>query len=115
MWTGKEVPRCPGCGCTDVRLLEVNHVNGGGGREAKAKGDSNKTMYADIAMGRRGVEDLDIRCRPCNAVHYLELKYPDVKGRLVVAWLPAVVERTVPCEIRSGEVVRLSMGPVVVG
>lgn len=25
--------------------------------------------------GKRGIEDLELRCKVCNALHYLEMKY----------------------------------------
>ena len=67
-------PCCTGCGCDDVRLLEVNHKNGGGGKEIQYYKNS-QAFYRDIAMLRRPVDDLELLCRVCNAKHYLELKY----------------------------------------
>jgi hypothetical protein len=69
-------PFCVSCGCDDMRLLEVNHKNGGGGKEM-GKGIANKSMtfYRDITMLRRKTDDLEVLCRVCNAKHYLELKY----------------------------------------
>ncbi len=67
-------PSCTSCGCDDRRLLEINHKDGGGGKEM-AKGKASMTFYRDIAMLRRPVDDLEILCRVCNALHYLETKY----------------------------------------
>ena len=76
-------PICASCGCNDLRLLEVNHKNGGGGKEYHSL-KSNTNFYRDISMLRRGTEDLEILCRVCNAKHYLESKYG--KLPLEVIW-----------------------------
>jgi len=74
-------PKCVRCGCDDKRLLEINHKNGGGseeyGRNSKGKSlkRSSVTFYYSILDGRRSTDDLEILCKPCNAIHYLELKY----------------------------------------
>ena len=72
---------CVRCGCNDERLLEVNHKNGGGSQEHK------KSIYSNfihaIAVGRRKTEDLEILCRPCNAIHYLEKKYGKLPLRVI--------------------------------
>ncbi|TET08473.1 MAG: hypothetical protein E3J83_03240 [Candidatus Atribacteria bacterium] len=64
---------CNQCGCQNIRLLEINHIDGGGGRETKRKGYSY--FLNDIIDGKREVDDLEILCRVCNARHYLESKY----------------------------------------
>jgi DNA-directed RNA polymerase subunit M/transcription elongation factor TFIIS len=77
-------PKCANCGCDDVRLLEINHKNGGGGAEYK-KGKSAMSFYRDIAMLRRKTDDLELLCRVCNAKHYLELKFG--KLPMEIKWL----------------------------
>ena len=77
------IPRCANCGCDDIRLLELNHKNGGGGQEYK-KGKNTMAVYRDIAMLRRNTDDLELLCRVCNARHYLEMKYG--KLPLEVIW-----------------------------
>jgi len=68
--------KCENCGCDKPEFLEVNHKNGGGGKEYQARhGGNNKKMYAAILSGERNTEDLNILCKPCNNLHYLELKY----------------------------------------
>jgi len=74
--------RCP---CDDPRVLEINHKNGGGDAEARELGRGNR-LYADIVAGRRSIEDLEVLCRPHNHVHFLELRYPDLRGRFRVGW-----------------------------
>jgi hypothetical protein len=63
---------CVGCGCDKIELLEINHKNGGGGKEFKELGNK---FYRDIAKMERTVDDLELLCRPCNAVHYLQTKF----------------------------------------
>ena len=67
-------PKCANCGCDDIRLLEVNHKDGGGGKEMM-KGQKSQSFYRDIIALRRSVDDLEVLCRVCNAKHYLETKY----------------------------------------
>jgi hypothetical protein len=57
-----------------MRLLEINHKNGGGGKEM-SNGHNSMSFYRDIIALRRQVSDLEILCRVCNAKHYLESKY----------------------------------------
>jgi hypothetical protein len=73
---------CVRCGCDDKRLLEINHKNGGGGKEMRA-GKASHRFYIDIARLRRPVDDLELLCRVCNAAHYLELKFGTLPFRVV--------------------------------
>lgn len=66
-------PYCSRCGCDDLRLLEVNHKNGGGCKEIRKK--RWRKFYQDIKLGRRPTDDLNVLCRVCNARDYLERKY----------------------------------------
>ena len=65
---------CLYCGCDDVKILEINHKNGQGNKELQ-KGKYASKFYWDIIMLRRKTDDLNILCKICNALHYLELKY----------------------------------------
>lgn len=71
---------CVRCGCDRVELLEINHKNGGGGKELKGKGHK---MYREIARLVRPIDDLELLCKPCNAVHALELKFGSLPFRVV--------------------------------
>ena len=64
--------KCRRCGCDDIRILEINHKNGGGSQEYRQRGSM---LPSDILHGRRSTEDLEILCRICNALHYIELKH----------------------------------------
>jgi len=65
---------CVRCGCDDIRLLEINHKNGGGHKESE-KGIKSTQYYLSICKGIRKTDDLELLCRVCNSWHYLELKY----------------------------------------
>ena len=65
-------PHCVRCGCDDIRLLEINHKNGGG---KKDWGSNPRLFYRDICKGIRKTDDLELLCKVCNAWHALELKY----------------------------------------
>ena len=77
-------PVCANCGCDDARFLEINHINGGGTKELH-KGQKTNSFYLDIYSGRRKTDDLNLLCKICNALHFLELK----NGKLpfVVSWI----------------------------
>ena len=77
---GHGVLECKRCGCDQEPLLEINHINGGGGKEHKATGNR---FYREIARLRRGVDDLELLCKPCNAVHALELKHGPLPFQVV--------------------------------
>lgn len=77
---GKGIVACK-CGCDKPELLEINHINGGGAKEmreqtvSRCKHYNNQMFYQDIVQGRRAIDDLELLCKPCNGIHYLELKY----------------------------------------
>ena len=80
---GRGVLACVRCGCDVPELLEINHKNGAGGKEHRELG---QRFYTAIAKMRRIVDDLELLCRPCNAVHYLEMKHGPLPFRVV--WEP---------------------------
>ena len=62
------------CGCRILKFLEINHVNGGGHKEIQ-NGIHYKTPRAllkALKNGKRKIDDLNILCRPCNSLDYLE-------------------------------------------
>lgn len=77
---GRGLVACVRCGCDRSELLEINHKEGGGGKELRGTGHK---FYREIAKLRRAVDDLELLCRPCNAIHYLELKYGPLPFRVV--------------------------------
>lgn len=66
--------KCARCGCNRMEFLEINHKNGGGAQEYKHNSGNNKKFYAAILKDERTTDDLEILCKPCNSIHYLELK-----------------------------------------
>lgn len=81
--TGSIHPQCVRCGCDDYRFLEINHKHGGGGKEIKTRAGR---FYLNVALGRRSVSDLELLCRACNAVHFLEQRHGLQETGLVVTW-----------------------------
>jgi hypothetical protein len=71
---------CVRCGCDMIECLEINHINGGGAQEVKHK---NRVFYKNILDGSRPVTDLELLCRPCNAIHYLELKHGKLPFKII--------------------------------
>lgn len=80
--SGQEKPICVGCGCDDLRLLQINHINGGGSRETKKIGSSS-TLYCHIITGKRKTDDLNVLCGGCNWLHYVQMKFGDIPIRVV--------------------------------
>ena len=71
---GRGAMACVRCGCDDIRCLEINHKNGGGGKEHAEIRAKGRSLHRLIAQMKRAVDDLELLCRPCNAVHFLEMK-----------------------------------------
>ena len=69
-----EKPACI-CGCDDLRVLEINHKNGGGRQEYKKFGLTGHRLHRAIVTGKRKVDDLNVRCRVCNAIHDVERRF----------------------------------------
>ena len=63
--------KCANCGCDDTRFLEKNHIKGGGKKEQKKLG-ATQNLVSLIQQGKRGTDDLNLLCRPCNALDHLE-------------------------------------------
>jgi len=76
--------KCAMCGCDDTRFLEVNHINGGGMKEHRKRGDGNRNMILVIRSGKRGTENLNLLCRACNSLDHLERVHG--KTGLRVVW-----------------------------
>lgn len=66
-----EHPSCVVCGNTDLRVLEINHLDGGGQEDCKKYG-GNINLYRAIVNGTRPTNDLDIRCVNCNRLYDYE-------------------------------------------
>lgn len=75
---------CARCGCTELHALEFNHINGSGAREYRD--NNNRAMMDMLLTFNREPDDLEVLCRPCNAVDFIERKIPDMKGSFEVVW-----------------------------
>ena len=64
---------CSRCGCDSLTCLEVNHQNGNGIADRKIYGNGYN-FFLSIINGQRDTNDLEILCRPCNAIDHLERK-----------------------------------------
>lgn len=69
---GRGKMECVSCGCSDLRILEINHINGGGRKEASNK---RHAFIRAIVLGERSIEDLNILCKVCNIEHYVKLRF----------------------------------------
>ena len=62
--------RCRSCGETDIRVLQVNHKDGGGRAETQKGGINDMNgFYRRIVSGKRKTDDLDVRCANCNLLY----------------------------------------------
>jgi hypothetical protein len=65
--------KCCSCGCRVMDILEINHINGEGRTEMKYHyRHRNIHFLKDIVLGVRKTDDLEIRCKICNILHYVE-------------------------------------------
>lgn len=75
---GRGKIECVYCKCDDLRILEINHINGGGCKETFFGPDGTFgriKMARNILKGTRGIDDLEITCRVCNANYYVKQAY----------------------------------------
>jgi hypothetical protein len=84
--------RCANCGCDEFRLLEINHLNGGG--RASSKTGQRRQLYHAIVKGKAELSDYNVLCRVCNALHYVQ-DILGVKGHQV-KWKRPRVTRHAP-------------------
>jgi hypothetical protein len=65
--------------------LEINHINGGGRKERyNLRGYS---FHYAIATGRRRTDDLEVRCKICNVLHHIKLRFGEATSkRFEVSW-----------------------------
>lgn len=75
--------RCSNCACSEVSLLEINHLKGGGRHEF---GKYKEGFYRRIASGQRPVDDLNLLCKVCNALHAVHLNKPQLAKRFTITW-----------------------------
>lgn len=73
---------CVNCGCSKSDFLEINHINGGGSAAGETKSGNSKFILS-IIRGERDISDLDLRCKLCNNLHYLELKFGKLPFKVI--------------------------------
>lgn len=62
--------KCINCGTTDIRVLQLNHINGGGKKEYDDYNYYISKIYQEIIDGTR--YDIDLRCANCNILYEFE-------------------------------------------
>ena len=75
--SGLENPVCDRCGCDCLAVLEINHRNGDGKKDRTGKNNRGQgaAFYRKIVRGVRPIEDLEVLCKPCNWLHFIERRY----------------------------------------
>lgn len=76
-------PKCNRCDCDELDFLEFNHIGGGGCKDWK---ENKGTAMMDRLLKGRGKEDLEILCRVCNALDFLERKNNLSAKRFIIKW-----------------------------
>lgn len=76
--------KCVNCGCSEYSVLQLNHINGGGGKEARKRAMSR--IAVQVLEGQR--QDIDVRCMLCNWLHYLTLSKPEVAKHFQIIYTP---------------------------
>ena len=64
--------KCRNCGCDDIDLLEFNHKDGNGCKEWRLT--KGVPIVDRILTLKRKTDDLEVLCRVCNALDFLERK-----------------------------------------
>ena len=79
---------CNRCGCNELDYLEFNHKNGGGAKEFRERARQLRYsgMTDQLLTGKRKFDDLEVLCRVCNALEFLERKNDKHKGRFTIIW-----------------------------
>lgn len=75
--------KCRNCGCDEIDFLEFNHIGGGGCKEYRKNGHG---MVHQLLTENRGTDGLEILCRVCNALDYLERKNKESAKKYKVQW-----------------------------
>jgi hypothetical protein len=84
--SGKSVPECARCGMKEWLALEINHFNGNGGKETRAK--TFRKFAKEIINGSRKLDDLNVLCSSCNKLY----EYERGRRRLPENWKKIIEE-----------------------
>lgn len=79
--------QCANCGCDEFSILEINHINGGGRKALKIK--QNRQLYRDIMNDKVDLNEYNVLCRVCNALHYVQ-EILGVKGHKIL-WRDSII------------------------
>ena len=78
---------CSNCGCDQFKILEINHILGGGRKALKET--QNRQLYRSIVNDKVNLNEYNVLCRVCNALHYVEIVL-GIKGHQV-AWRGSLI------------------------
>jgi hypothetical protein len=76
--------KCVRCGCDVLDYLEFNHIKGNGCKDWRE--NKGIAMMDRILTKKRDTDDLEVLCRVCNALEFLERKNDKHKGRFSIIW-----------------------------
>ena len=78
-------PKCNKCGCDEIDFLEFNHIEGGGCKEWRDS-ITYSSMADKLLTGKRKPEGLEILCRVCNALDFLNRKNIESSKKFKIIW-----------------------------
>jgi hypothetical protein len=78
-------PKCANCGCDELDFLEFNHIDGGGCKEWRDS-ITYSSMADKLLTGKRKPEGLEILCRVCNALDFLNRKNIESSKKFKIIW-----------------------------
>lgn len=64
-----------GCGCNDLRILEINHIGGRSYDERSSLNPNRGDAFYKAIISGEYTKPLSILCRVCNAAEYVKRKY----------------------------------------
>jgi hypothetical protein len=73
------------CGCDELDFLEFNHIDGGGCKECRDS-ITYSSMVDKLLTGKRKPEGLEILCRVCNALDFLNRKNIESSKKFKIIW-----------------------------
>ena len=79
--------KCSNCGCDSFSVLEINHIYGGGRQALKTT--QNRQLYRAIMNDKVDLNEYNVLCRVCNALHYVQ-NVLGVSGHQVV-WRDSII------------------------
>ena len=61
--------KCVNCGIADIRLLEINHINGLGDKKRRELWANQVKFFNSLLNGKTPKDGLEIRCANCNVLY----------------------------------------------